>query len=65
MKFTHFELLNDTNSEANIIGMTNKYERLCNIVKDLDQLIDEADNETKEMMLDISCVRLAVTISKI
>ena len=65
MKFTHFELLNDTNSEANIIGMTNKYERLCNIVKDLDQLIDEADNETKEMMLDIRCVRLAVTISKI
>ena len=65
MKFTHFELLNDTNSEANIIGMTNKYERLCNIVKDLDQLIGEADNETKEMMLDIRCVRLAVTISKI
>ncbi len=65
MKFTHFELLNDTNSEANIIGMTNKYERLCNIVNDLDQLIDEADNETKEMKLDISCVRLAVTISKI
>ena len=65
MKFTHFELLNDTNSEANIIGMTKKYERLCNIVKDLDQLIGEADNETKEMMLDIRCVRLAVTISKI
>ncbi|MBF9286730.1 MULTISPECIES: hypothetical protein [Staphylococcus] len=65
MKFTHFELLNDINSEANIIGMTKKYERLCNIVKDLDQLIGEADNETKEMMLDIRCVRLAVTISKI
>ena len=65
MKFTHFELLNDINSEANIIGMTKKYERLCNIVKDLDQLIGEADNETKEMMLDIRCVRLAVMISKI
>ncbi|MDS3866120.1 hypothetical protein FNL10_06140 [Staphylococcus hominis] len=50
MKFTHFELLNDTNSETNSIGMKNKYERLCNIVNDLNQLIDEADNEAKEIM---------------
>lgn len=50
MKFTHFELLNDTNSETNRIGMKNKYERLCNIVNDLNQLIDEADNEAKEIM---------------
>ena len=51
MKFTHFELLNNTNDEATSIGMKNKYKRLCNIVNGVDQLIDEADNETKEIML--------------
>ena len=50
MKCTQFELLNNTNSETNNIGMKNKYERLCNIVNGVDQLIDEADNETKEIM---------------
>ncbi|MEI7412391.1 hypothetical protein ACUXE7_002030 [Staphylococcus hominis] len=50
MKFTHFELLNDTNSEINSVGMKNKYERLRNIVNGVDQLIDEADNEAKEIM---------------
>ena len=50
MKFTHFELLNDTNNETNSVVMKNKYERLCNIVNGVDQLIDEADNETKEIM---------------
>ncbi|MCI2838427.1 MULTISPECIES: transcriptional regulator [Staphylococcus] len=50
MKFTHFELLNNINSETNNIGMKNKYERLCNIVNGVDQLIDEADKETKEIM---------------
>ena len=50
MNFTHFELLNDTNNETNSVVMKNKYERLCNIVNGVDQLIDEADNETKEIM---------------
>lgn len=51
MKFTHFELLNNTIDEATSIGMKNKYKRLRNIVTGVDQLIDEADNETKEIML--------------
>lgn len=50
MKFTHFELLNDTNNEINSVVMKNKYERLCNIVNGVDQLIDEADKETKEII---------------
>lgn len=47
MKFTHFELLND---EAGNVGLKYKYERLCNIVNGVDQLIDEADNDTKEII---------------
>lgn len=47
MKFTHFELLND---EAGNAGLKYKYERLCNIVNGVDQLIDEADNDTKEII---------------
>lgn len=50
MKFTHFELLNDTNNETNGVVMKNKYERLCNIVNGVDQLIDEADKEIKEII---------------
>ncbi|PTE66821.1 transcriptional regulator [Staphylococcus devriesei] len=50
MKFTHFELLNDTNNETNSVVMKNKYERLCNIVNGVDQLIDEADNESEEII---------------
>lgn len=50
MKFTHFELLNNTIDEATSIGMKNKYKRLCNIVNGVDQLLDEADNITKEII---------------
>lgn len=50
MKFTHFELLNDTNNETSSVVIKNKYERLCNIVNGVDQLIGEADNETKEII---------------
>lgn len=50
MKFTHFELLNDTNNETNSVVMKNEYERLCNIVNGVDQLIDEADNEIIEII---------------
>ncbi|MDU6617927.1 MAG: hypothetical protein E6478_09800, partial [Staphylococcus epidermidis] len=50
MKFTRFELLNNTNDEVTNIGMKNKYKRLCNIVNGVDQLLDEADNITKEII---------------
>ena len=41
MKFTRFELLNNTNDEVTNIGMKNKYKRLCNIVNGVDQLLDD------------------------
>lgn len=47
MKFTRFELLND---EAGNVGLKYKYERLCNIVNGVDQLIVEVDNMTKEII---------------
>lgn len=50
MRILKFEILQRTTSEATNDGMKRKYEKLCNIVEGVDQLIEEADKETKEII---------------
>ncbi|MGA4514657.1 transcriptional regulator [Staphylococcus caledonicus] len=50
MRFLKFEILENTRSEATNDGMKRKYEKLCNIVEGVDQLIEEAGKETKEII---------------
>lgn len=50
MRILKFEILQRTTSGATNDGMKRKYEKLCNIVEGVDQLIEEANKETKEII---------------